>query len=171
MYTRRTALAIFLLTAAFAYPLPTFAQEVWTGTDYYFAKADSADWMLPENQDAITESVILTRAHRRGLFNIAQEPSYSDTSPADTEWATGSAADWESLTFQTWVNWAGGIPPNTVGVEAVLHLISDDIYLDIRVESWSLGNEGGGGGFAYSRASGPTPASTATWGALKSRHR
>lgn len=134
---------------------PASALEVWSGRDLAFAKPDSADWTLPENQDRITASVWLTRAHNRGLFNIAQEDTYTvQVSPLDTEWATGDAVDWESLTFAPWQTWNGGLPPSMVGLDAVVHLISDDIYLDIRFESWTAGN--GGGGFSYLRASAPT---------------
>ena len=51
-----------------------------------------------------------------------------------------------------WDTWAKGVnpgPPSTVGVNAVLHLISEDIYLDLRFTSWSAA---GGGGFAYLRS-------------------
>jgi hypothetical protein len=130
------------------------ALTIWSGRDHAFAKPDSADWTLPENQDRITASVWLTRANSRGLFNIAQEDTYTTpVSPLDTEWATGDAVDWESLTFAPWRVWNGGLPPSMVGVDAVVHLISDDIYLDIRFESWTEAN--GGGGFSYLRASPP----------------
>ncbi len=53
------------------------------------------------------------------------------------------------LTFYTWVTWAGNFPPGTVGQDAVVHLISEDIYIDIRFESWSCC---GAGGFSYVRS-------------------
>ena len=48
------------------------------------------------------------------------------------------------------------------GVDAVVHLITEDIYIDIRFLSWTTGNgQGGtgGGGFSYMRS---TPAPVAT---------
>ena len=73
--------------------------------------------------------------------------------PFDTEWAFGSAADWQSLVFDPWVVWNEAYPPDTmIDQDAVVHLISDDIYIDIEFTSWSIGYEGGGGGFSYARA-------------------
>ncbi len=128
------------------------AQTVWTGPEINFTKPDGADWTLPENQDPITDNVWLTRQNFGGIYNIAVEAGYTKLSPADTEWAYGDADDYENLTFDSWVNWAGHIPPGTVGHDAVVHLISEDIYIDIRFTSWSCC---GAGGFSYDRS---TPA-------------
>ena len=125
------------------------AQTVWTGPEITFTKPDGADWTLPENQDRITDNVWLTRQNFLGIYNIAVEAGYNPLSPADTEWANGDAYDYENLTFETWVNWAGNFPPGTVGQDAVVHLISEDIYIDIRFSSWSCC---GFGGFSYDRA-------------------
>jgi hypothetical protein len=139
------------------------ATEVWSGLDFEFSKAPFADWTLEENQDRITDAVWITRKNTQGIFNIAQEDSYAFfSSPADTEWATGAAADYESLTFTDWQTWAGSSPPSTVGVDAVVHLISDDIYVDIMFTQWSIGG-GGGGGFTYMRAV-PEPSTLALLG-------
>jgi hypothetical protein len=128
------------------------AQQVWMGLGHFFEKPNFADWTDPAYQDRITDNVWITRGDRRGIFNIATEPGYDDfVSPADTEWATGSAADWQSLTFQNWQDWHASDPPSTVGLDAVVHLISDDIYIDIRFESWTVGGFNGGG-FSYLRA-------------------
>jgi len=72
------------------------------------------------------------------------------STPSNTEWAYGSAADWESLDFKPWLGWHDWDPPSTVGQPAVLHLIAEDVYLDITFESWTSG--GNGGGFSYTRA-------------------
>ena len=141
-------------------------QEVWSGRTLFFEKADFADWTLEGNEDRITDNVWITRQNTRGIFNIAQESSYTnDLSPADTEWATGDAVDWASLTFQTWEQWHGSNPPGSVGVDAVVHLITDDIYIDIRFESWTSG--GLGGGFSYYRAPDVTPVEYGTWSVIK----
>lgn len=142
------------------------AQRVWTGTDVYFEKPDSANWSLPEHQDRITGAVWITRANRMGIFNIAQESSYTHyVSPLDTEWATGSAENWQDLTFQAWEDWVGGIPLVYLDVDAVVHLVSDDIYVDIRFVSWTP--MASGGGFAYWRAGDPAPLEEASWGRIK----
>ncbi len=145
------------------------SQTIWVGHGFTFEKLDLADWTLPENSDSIAPSVKLTRKDTQGLFNIAQEDGYSgqNGSPVDTEWATGRSADWEALSFTNWSTWAGSLggPTGTVGVNAVLHLISDDIYLDIRFLSYSGG--GSAGGFAYIRATADTPVRAASVSIVK----
>jgi hypothetical protein len=150
--------------------IPVAGREIWSGRDVYFQKVDFADWNLAENQDRITPAVWITRKNDHGIFNIAQETGYvTDASPADTEWATGNAADWASLTFQPWQVWAQNYPPRTIGADACVHLISEDIYIDIRFDSWTQGAQGGG--FAYFRATGPSAVDDGTWGAVKALFR
>jgi len=147
------------------------ATEVWSGLDYYFEKPNWADWTLPENQDRITDNVWITRQDWEGLFNIAVEDYYNfDTSPADTEWAFSGlngnmtwdpgegAAQYESLVFDYWV-WALEWYPayNFMDTPGVVHLISEDIYIDLLCEFWMIGDDGGGGGFSYYRGI-PEPA-------------
>ncbi len=124
------------------------AQTVWTGPEITFTKPDGADWTLPENQDRITDNVWITRQDFMGIYNIAVEPGYTPLSPADTEWAYGDAYDYANLTFEPWVVWNTNFPPGMVGQDAVVHLISEDIYIDIRFTSWSVA---GPGGFSYER--------------------
>jgi hypothetical protein len=140
------------------------ATEVWSGLTYSFAKGDYTNWTLPENQDRITDNVWMTRADNLGIFNIAQEDSYyggggtAGISPIDTEWAYGTTADYDTLTYDTWAMTIGGVPPTMIGQDMVVHLITDDVYIDIRFDSWTAGNQGGG--FSYTRAI-PEPASLA----------
>jgi len=145
---------------------PAGAQEIWSGRTFVFEKTDYADWTQPANQDRLTDRVWITRADTQGIFNIAVEDHYTSlVSPEDTEWATGDAVDWENLAFTAWQTWAAGYPPNTVGVDAVVHLITDDIYVDIRFESWTA--QAMGGGFRYLRGTPAQPVSRTTWGAVK----
>ena len=74
----------------------------------------------------------------------------------DTQWAVGTTADISSLVFDSWEGIVGlgtpiGGPPNSVGVDMVMHLISDDIYLDVRFLSWGIGFSAGGA-FSYERS-------------------
>ncbi len=146
------------MAALAACPAPAGAAIVWTGPTITFTKADFADWTLAENQDRITDSVWITRANSQGIFNIAVEEFYVPASPQDTEWAYGHAADYQSLTFKPWVQWHMNNPLRTIGVDAVLHLISDDIYIDIKFLSWTQG--AAGGGFSYERST-PIPGPSA----------
>ncbi|MFI5381159.1 MAG: PEP-CTERM sorting domain-containing protein [Tepidisphaerales bacterium] len=131
------------------------AAIVWTGAPITFTKADFADPTLAQNQDQLTADVWITRANTQGIFNIApgQETFYTHgVSPAGTQWAYGSAANWASLTFKPWETWVGNDPPATIGKPAVLHLVADNIYLDITFLSWNTGHTTGGGGFSYVRS-------------------
>ena len=153
---------------------PALAQTVWdadAGTTSYF-KAGFDDWLSPSNQDAITDAVVLTRASTSGLFNIAQEAGYSPSSPAGTRWAFSGvnnadflfgegAQNFAMLSFDNWQASLGGsggsIRDNILDRPGVLHLISEDIYIDIRFTDWAGGNNGGGE-VGYVRAV-PAPAS------------
>ena len=119
-----------------------------------FSKPASANWHQTAYQDHITEAVILTRADNKGLFNIATETQFDKdtfTSPVDTEWAypannhgnpcnIGTAAD---LIYATWNQAVNGDPPSVIGIPGICHLISDDLYFEITVSSWGIGNTGG----------------------------
>lgn len=107
------------------------------------------------NQDRLTPDVWLTRATSKGLFNAYSETNAGTLSPANTEWALGTLEQYDSLAYTNWLAWLNGQSPVTlVGQPAVLHLISDDIYLSIEFTEWV---PGGSGGFAYQRST-PSPA-------------
>ena len=62
-----------------------------------------------------------------------------------------------TLTFGTFLgsNFADCAPPSSViNQNAVLHLITDDIYIDIKFLSWSSGDSGGG--ISYERSTDQT---------------
>lgn len=147
-----------LIVTAFL-SLGVCAQTIWTGPDINFTRPDGADWTLPANQDRITDNVWITRANIRGIFNIATEDEYVDfVSPADTEWAFGTTTEIDDLTFEPWQTAIQSNPPGMVGQDMVLHLITDDIYIDIRFTSWANGSQGGQGGFSYQRSTEETSA-------------
>ena len=138
---------------------PAPAAEVWTGPEIVFSRPAKTGPPLPQCEDAVSDSVRLTRAATRGLFNAVSEERYRSPSPADTEWAwdlagfnTGleiTAANQANLTFNIWVTAHDKNPPAAVGIPGVLHLMSEDIYLDIEMMEWADG--GGAGAFAYRR--------------------
>ncbi|TXE13818.1 T9SS type A sorting domain-containing protein [Seonamhaeicola algicola] len=97
----------------------------------------------------------------QSLFNIASETgqvgNFNTTlSPADTEWALGSISDGVStLTFDRFVRTLNNdVGDNILNGPMVLHLITDDIYIDVTFTSWSAG--GTGGGFSYTRSTDQT---------------
>lgn len=152
------------------------AQTVWSGLSFTFTKANGTDPTLPENQDRISDDVWITRSQiGMGLFNAASECNIilgctftHNFSPADTRWATAAmlanssetiaAANWQNLAFTDWEaayrNQVGQNILNPSYRDAVVHLIADDIYLDLRFTGWTAQ---GGGGFSYQRA---VPSST-----------
>jgi hypothetical protein len=132
-------------------PAGTEAAGVWSGPKIVFTKADTADPKQPDNQDRITPNVWLTRGASQGLYNVAREASFTrSVSPADTEWASGTTANFASLKYTDWETWAKSVgnPPATPGVNAVLHLKKDDVFIDIKFLSWSER----AGGFSYERS-------------------
>lgn len=145
------------------------AAEVWSGRIFPFSKAPFADPTKPVNQDRITTQVWITRGSTMGIYNIEQESSYAhNLSPRGTEWATGDAANWASLTFAPWETWVGNDPPAMVSVPAVVHLIAEDIYIDIVFDAWGSS----GGFFAYHRGVQPPVSNIrTTWGRLKNLYR
>jgi hypothetical protein len=59
--------------------------------------------------------------------------------------------------YVNWNSWVKGVhsgPPSTVGVNAVVHLISDDIYIGIKFVSWPSR----GGPISYQRTTAPAVA-------------
>ena len=144
------------------------AQQVWSGYSYTFTKTAGSSDTLPQNQDAIFPDVKLTRGSTGGLINIAVESFYSGvSSPAGTQWATGlmaansgkaiDAANWGQLTFTDWIDAFGGAHTagsEIAGTPAVLHLVNDNVYLDIEFTSWTAGDNGN---FSYTRAIAPVP--------------
>jgi hypothetical protein len=147
---------IFILEAVLFFAWSLSAQTEWTGPKITFTKAGSADWTLEDNQDRMTSNVWITRANTMAIFNIAQESSYqqnANISPVDTEWAFGNLSDGiGNLTFTTWdTTYAGnGGPSSLINQDMVVHLITDDIYIDIKFLSW--GNSGQGAPFSYERS-------------------
>jgi hypothetical protein len=130
---------------------------------------DTADTNDPLNQDRMTANVWLTRASTEGMFNIApgHESAYiRPTSPDDTLWATSvmsanngktiAATNWQQLSFTNWAPAYGGPGPalgaNITTHNAVVHLLTDDIYLDLTFTSFTSG-----GDFTYQRSTAALP--------------
>ncbi len=126
---------------------------VWMGEELSFTLADNVDFMAPGNQDTLTANVIITRAVDGGpIFNQASEiEGEQNSSPAGTEWSIGRTDDLDGLEFTPFREAVGGRLQDVVGLELVLHLIEDDIFLNVTFTAWTVGRDNGGG-FAYNRA-------------------
>ncbi len=139
------------------------APFVWSGPSLAFAKPSGADFTLPQNQDFLTPGVVITRADTQGIFNVALETGFARTSPSGTEWATDlnnpgqtiAAANFAALSFTTWaLAYANSPTTNAVGRNAVVHLVREDVYLDLRFTGFQGGVSGGA--FSYLRST-PVP--------------
>ena len=155
--TRHLGIVIFLGVLAFTQEF-THATTVWNGPTITFSNAIGADWTLPQNQDRMMPNVWITRSSTEGIFNAATESGFTRFfSPADTEWAFGNLSNYASLSYTDWEDWfggpTGGGPVTTVGKPAVVHLISEDIYLSIDFTFWGIRNSG----FAYNRSTPTVP--------------
>lgn len=131
------------------------AQRVWSSANgtTTFTKQAFADWKQAANQDRISDSVWITRANTQSLFNIRKDTSYKTDSPSGTMWAIGRTDSFSTHTYKTFVSLSGGSPQGLVGKDLVLHLVKEDIYLDVKFLSYAGGNTGGG--FSYIRAAAP----------------
>jgi hypothetical protein len=168
-FTRVTSIAVLVGAALVAPSAPAAADPiVWNGPSIAFTKPDFADWTLATNQDRLTDNVSLTRGGNRSLFNaVLEEFPDATVSPLDTEWAFGptqpghpgpiTANNYANLTFAPFVPALEHLVGSNVVRygPGVLHLISNDIYLDIKFTSWTQET---GGGFSYIRSTpGETP--------------
>ena len=155
MKSQTNYLCLGLCLAALSGPLSSHAATLWTGPTTAFVNNAGSDPTQAGNQDRLTDGVWLTRGGIQGIYNAATEGGFSHFfSPQNTAWSEGTLANYASLTYVDWDTWAKnqhGGPPNTVGVNAVVHLVADDIYLSVTFTSWG----GSAGGFSYVRS---TPA-------------
>jgi hypothetical protein len=157
-----TSIAVLAGLALVTPSVPALADPiVWNGPSITFTKLDFADPTLSVNQDRLTSNVWLTRENIKSLFNIKVEPGPIDLrTPADTEWAFGrtqpgnpgpiTASNYANLVFDAFIPaLRHDVGINIRNTPGVLHLISDDIYLDIKFTSWTFQE---GGGFSYARS-------------------
>lgn len=122
---------------------------LWSGPITTFSKPNGGDPTNETNQDRITDNVWITRGDDGQIYNIKKESSAtSNSSPEDTEWAEGTFADINSLQFTDFRQATGGKPKEAVGKPMVVHLITDDVYLQIKFTSWAIKKQGG---FSYER--------------------
>lgn len=127
-------------------------EEVITEEKVSFTKGDSADPTLESSQDRITDNVWITRGNNGGqIYNAKVEDNSSkNDSPTGTRWAIGRASDKDNLEFKTFRETIK--PKEVVGAELVMHLVDDDIYINVDFSSWSdNGQSENAGGFTYER--------------------
>ena len=124
-----------------------YAQDpvIWSGEKITFSKLALGD------ADELTSNVTLVRGDAGGLYNSVSELGNSASSPEDTRWAYGKTQDGiiglNFGSFKTSIGQGnqGNKPP--VEVDLVLHLITDNIYIDIKFLTWETG-----GNYTYERS-------------------
>jgi len=166
--------AIIVLTALFLAitVLPGVASTFWTGSTISFthdAFSSTVDELTTSHVGSdSTNNVWLTRGTSKPLYNAAAEPAWNGTtSPVNTQWATNFGAFPVTLantnvlqydTFDNVVGQPGNTPENSVGGTFFVHIISDDIYLELTLTAWGMSD---GGSFSYTRTTpavvSPTP--------------
>ncbi|MEQ1949739.1 MAG: Ig-like domain-containing protein, partial [Bryobacteraceae bacterium] len=150
LQTKSILRASLLALTVFSMGVSARGGTVWTGPTTTFING-GGDPTLPANQDRLTANVWITRGGFQGIYNAKTELVFTSLlSPADTEWADGTTAN-TNLTYTNWNAWAKFThlgPPSTVGVNAVMHLKTDDIYVDVTFTSWTSMS----GGFSYQRS-------------------
>ncbi len=138
---------------------------LWTGPSITFVYEGDGDATLPENQDRMTDLVWIARNAKWPIFNAARETQFvfhsstyaQSLSPVGTEWAVGSISDGvENLRFSTFADVvvSGYIHIRNGNAPLVVHLINEDIYVDLTFIDWHRGTgaDGGLGGFSYTRS-------------------
>lgn len=123
------------------------AQTVWSTGSYTFTKT------APFQQDCITPGVCLTRGSQSVLYNEVTEnyldgDGNCDWTPGNTTWAYGNISDWATLTYQNLYDLNGCTPPSMVNQPMVLHIMPDDIYLQLTFSLWAGSSSGN---FTYTR--------------------
>ena len=107
--------------------------------------------------DEIDTGLSITRGVIRGIYNPEEEEAYDNSthlSPVGTEWNREGWNDLENVknrTFDTWRDTVQNNPPESIGKELVMHDTVNDKYYAIKFTKWSIGDDGGEGGFAYIR--------------------
>src|SRR6185436_16596216 len=83
------------------------APTIWNGPLTNFTKLNGANPNLAANQDRLTFDIWLTRGSSQGLYNANSEGLFGHfSSPAGTEWANGTLANYASLSYSDWNSWA-----------------------------------------------------------------
>ena len=145
-------------------PILCFSQTIWNGPLMTFEKENFDNPSDIDSQDRITDLVWLTRGGDNVLFNAKTQssaPINGYASPEDTRWAEGDTNNLTALEFSDFKSAApksnNGTPrvKNMVGRNYVVHLITDNIYIDLKMLSWQQG-AANGGGFSYERSTDPS---------------
>lgn len=129
-------LGVGLLIFAISAGVPARAATIWNGPNIGWAKsvATPSDPILPG-------VVVLTRGINEVMYNTAAgEVGPGPGSPADTEWALGTLANFSTLTYRTMdalrATQVGDFQALILNKQMVMHIKSQDIYMSIMFTNW-----------------------------------
>jgi len=131
---------------------------VWDAGSLTFTKP-------PSSSDCITAQTCLSRI--TVLYNTVTGtvsghlPCPGYLGPTNTEWAYGHISQWNTLVYDKLYNINSCAPPTMVNQPLVLHLISENIYLQVRFNFWNSGSSS----FSYAR----TTAAAAAYASISGR--
>lgn len=144
--TKKLAMYFAIVVAMSFATLNANAQIIWDQGSLTFTKT------TPGQSDNISGYTHLTRGSNGPLYNAVYESSqvYGSCSynPTNTEWAYGNISDWNTLTYQDLFCLNNRYPPSMVNRPMVVHLIQENIYLQLTFTYWQAT---GGGNFTYTR--------------------
>lgn len=158
----RHKLALLIAIAA-ACPIFALGQDrsvetppatIWNSGSYTFTRGTTG------TQDCIVPSTCLARI--TVLYNSVtgtvsgRQPCPGYQGPTNTEWAYGDISNWATLTYKKLFDLNECSPPGMVGRPMVLHLISDNIYIQLTFNYWFSADSG----FSYTRTTGPQTTAT-----------
>ncbi len=167
----RNVIQLMLLSlAVFGLPAIAGAATVWDGPDVLFSKDSSQPTTV---QDVLTPDVSLTRGTSGILFNpLGGDVGAGAGTPSGTLWAFDTdignptdadfnAANFAALTFLPFLDAVGGsrgdggpgVPNVILGTGGVLHLVAEDVYLDIEFLTWTNVAGNPGAAVSYLRSS------------------
>jgi hypothetical protein len=157
--------AIFVLLVA-VLPISQ-AQTIWNGPTTNWAPTKVYNKSDPSTYDLMTADVALARNSDYPLFNAKKESTYNNGlgSPQNTTWALGALSDLSTLiannSFKKWGSVIGGggtqaqLYKSLPGKTYVVHLVSDNIYLSVKFDTWNSDRNQSSSLYSYTRT---TPA-------------
>ncbi|MEZ5047641.1 MAG: hypothetical protein R2831_11695 [Chitinophagaceae bacterium] len=130
-----------------------YSQTIWDSGSLTFVRTSASQ------QDCIVPSTCLARQNTGVIYNAVDQTGGGgqgcNFTPSNTEWAYGEISDWNTLMYAPLYQTISCAPPSMVNNPMVLHLINEDIYLQVTFTYWAM-MAGGGGDFTYTRTTGPS---------------
>jgi len=122
----------------------SYSQTIWAGGSLTFTET------IAGQTDFITAQTAFTRVNV--LYNPMCQtnpggPGCSYAGPCNTQWAVGTINNWNTLTYTNFYVANGCNPPGGLPKTYVVHLLAENIYMQVTFLSW----QAGGPGMSYTR--------------------